>query len=392
LTQGHFLETSVSTPRRRLSTLSEQMFLIEIDSEEPFHSNGTQLKRKLKDREVGKELVRGPYYSNKTTSCSERGVCMARRGVITIVASLLLIVGCTQGQHAGSPKTFVVKMPGDHLDLGALYQAFRNFPDQTIARQFTQTETISNPSLRESLLIRLYKGGFTFEDVLAKNSDLLKDYVAAQQAGCEAGAQVTMITQEGETDSYVVKSCGKDHVTIQSSDSENIMYTYELTDSTSLRLTKRFEAIDTCVNATEENPNSNESRMVRQNSILETVRIIRWGEPNVVKASAENVSAEMLKLIAKGAAQVPDSLANISESGMISVSANDLATLNQSRLKPAVDLCPNIHPRPPQHPGAPSDPEAGPEPEPDYPTAPGGSPEPVPEPTPVPSPTPAPGR
>jgi hypothetical protein len=296
------------------------------------------------------------------------------------------IINCTGNTESRSPKTYVVKdvSPDGYFNLGIWFERLNNFPDHTMARQFTQSVTVTNATPRESLAIRMVKGGYDFEDLRAAESDLLKEYRGAQQSGCDVGSPVTMITDDGNTDTFNIKSCSTDKITIQDSTNANLTYTYELLSPQSARIIKTYEAIDTCLNPSKDKP--------RVNPVLESRKIIRWGEADAILTATEKVSKEMVWLISKGAVQIPESLMTLNGGDEIEVSAQDLKALFDAPLRPDIQICPGLYLPRPNEPETPRDPQASPSPEPAYPIAPGGSPEPMPLPLPVPTLSPAPVR
>ncbi|HEX4924740.1 MAG TPA: hypothetical protein VFV50_11665 [Bdellovibrionales bacterium] len=314
---------------------------------------------------------------------------MKIRGLLIGAAAVAALGACSNGGGSGSGRIPTYKVdkvsPNGYLDLGLLLDSFKNFPEQTIARQVTQSVQIVSGSPRDNLAIRIYKGGFLFEELPARETDLLKDYTAAQQPNCDQGTQVTMITADGYTDTFNIMSCSKEQITIQNAEEPNSSYTFQLLDPMSLKITKRYEAMDNCFNANEDT--------VRNNAVVETVRLVRWGDTSHVQAPQETVSLSMLQTLTRGVSQAPASIASLpSGTGDVAVPAGDLKALHEAPLRPDVLICPGLHIRPPSDSETSTGPVASPAPEPDYPTAPGGSPEPVPAPTPAPTPTPAPAR
>lgn len=304
--------------------------------------------------------------------------------IFCVAAFNCMLISCGQGlvTPAESERpTFRVEdtSPNGYLDLGILFNKVRKFPDGTVARQFTRSVHVEG-STRDTFSMRLYKGGFSFEDLAAKDTDLIKDYETAAQTGCDIGSVVTLSTHDGVSDNFEITSCSPHQITIQEQASPNTRYSFQLLSPLSLQLTKRFEAMDVCFNATQDSP--------RQNPIVETVRVIKWGEASDIQSNEETVSYEMLQWLVRGSVSVPDSLVYLSQdaTGELSVPTNDLKVLNDSRLKPEADLCPGLHPRPSSEtPSGAGSSEGAPEP--DYPTAPGNTPETVPVPTPAPTPS-----
>jgi hypothetical protein len=295
-----------------------------------------------------------------------------QRQIYILFLAAFTFANCSSGQNSSGPIYSVPdSMSQGFLDLGVMYQAFNSLPDSLSARQFTQNETAADTNARPELLMQLYKGGFIFEDLPVKQSDLLKDYTGASQKGCKVGEKVQLTTPDGDSDNYIIKNCTPNSIEIQSSTSEDFVYQYELIDSQTLRLTKRYQAIDTCFNESRARP--------RQNVDFETTRIVRWGLQNEIQKPEELVSAEMLRRIAEGVDSEPDLLLRVgSTDGLVPVSSADLRSLFQARLRSDVEICPGLYARP--SPGA----TPAPEPTPVATPPPGTEPNPELDPTPSP--------